>query len=296
MPTYLDNVEEAKNRPDKSILAIRTMCPEKLLVPNVAFPEQVRHLWLDVNFDQSNYCQLEKYLFKTDCNCPKMEGCNLCSWYRKYTNTLCKDLVGFDHLETLTVYDLNLSSNLWTQFAQNSKHLKQISFISNHDLDSGWDEFEFDDERENCLQAIFQIPTLEKISFSCIYLPLFPKGPSNIKYIELDNLRNPDDKQKSYESYKNFCHHTNITTVSVTCEYKFAVFQFEKMTQLQNLNFMGELEDQNDIDSLKRIFDLPNLKTFDFYSHKRDISFCGSLEDKEVIDSFKTNLNSLFTT
>jgi hypothetical protein len=35
-PTYLDDVEEARNRPDKSILAIKTMCPEKLLAADVA--------------------------------------------------------------------------------------------------------------------------------------------------------------------------------------------------------------------------------------------------------------------
>ena len=45
---YYDDVEEARNRPDKSMLAIKTMCPEKLLVYDVAFPEQVKHLWLHI--------------------------------------------------------------------------------------------------------------------------------------------------------------------------------------------------------------------------------------------------------
>jgi hypothetical protein len=49
-PTYLDDVE-ARNRPDKSVLAIKTMCPEKLLASDVAFPEQVKHLWLHLGFD-----------------------------------------------------------------------------------------------------------------------------------------------------------------------------------------------------------------------------------------------------
>ena len=49
-PQYLDTVEDVRNRPDKSILAITNIDDaEKLLCVDVAYPEQVRHLLLNVS-------------------------------------------------------------------------------------------------------------------------------------------------------------------------------------------------------------------------------------------------------
>jgi hypothetical protein len=43
-PTYLETVEQVRNRPDKSILAIKSLRPEKLLAPDVAYSKEVKHL------------------------------------------------------------------------------------------------------------------------------------------------------------------------------------------------------------------------------------------------------------
>lgn len=277
-PAYLDNVEEARNRPDKSTLAIRTMCPEKLLTPDVAFPEQVKHLWLNVRLDGGDYCDLEKYLYQKDCNCPKMEGCNLCSWNKKYTNTLCKDLVHFTQLETLEVNDLNLRSDLWIEFAHNSKCLKEIEFTSYCYNDEPYDEFCFDgefddsgDHKEKALEAILKIPTLKKASFSNLELPFFPKGPSNIEhleiYVEPYILGTHQILEKKYD-YFNFSSHTNLKSAEITqgilAPLPLHSLQLEKLVNLEKLIFGGYFEGKKDIYSLKDI--LSNLtKIKDLY-------------------------------
>lgn len=271
MPNYLDDVEEARNRPDKSVLAIRTMHPEKLLVPDVAFPHLVKHLWLDVRFDRSNYCQLEK-LYQKDCSCPKMEGCNLCSWNLKYNNILCKDFINFNQLETLVVCDLNLRSDLWIRFAQNSKCLREIVFTSNCGASDTFDEFCFDgefddsgDHKEKALEAILKIPTLKKASFLRLELPFFPKGPSNIDHLELyvePYTVGCGDKVK-YD-YTNFSSHINFKSLDVSqgedSPLPFYSLQFEKLINLEELVFHGCFEDKKDIDSLKKVLNLPKLK------------------------------------
>ena len=242
-PIYYDDVEEARNRPDKSMLAIKTMCPEKLLASDVAFPEQVKHLWLYLSFDYSDFSEMEKYLYKKDCDCPQFDGtCNKCSWTYKYTDNLCKDLVNFNHLETLILYDVNLSSELWSQFAQNSTCLKEIYFISNCDPGDNFDGFNFDTEEGLLkLETIVQIPTLEKVKFSNLKLHYFPKGPSNLKHVELDKLRcdyyYDYSKQPLRESFhNNFSTHTQLTFIYVDVDpyqLEFSVLQLEKLKQLE---------------------------------------------------------------
>lgn len=272
-PTYLDDVEEARNRPDKSVLAIRTMCPEKLLVADVAFPEQVKHLWLNVRFDGDDYCDMGKYLYQTDCKCPNIEGCNFCSWEKKYTNTLCKDLVNFNQLETLTVTDLNLSSDLWTQFAQKSKCLREIVFTSGNSAGLSYDCFCFDgdfddsgDHKEKGLEAVLKIPTLKKASFLRLELPFFPKGPSAIDDLELyvEPYSYGSEAEATKYDYTNFSSHTNLKFLDISqgrCEpISFYPLQIEKLINLETLVFRGYFKGKKDIDSLKKILNLPKIK------------------------------------
>ena len=270
-PTYLDDVEEARNRPDKSVLAIQTMCPEKLLVANVAFPEQVKHLWLNVRFDTSDFDLMFKYLMNVDCKCNAIDApnCNKCSWYRKSkVNTICKDLVNFNQLETLTVTDLNLSSDLWTQFAQNSKCLREIEFTSDNCAAQPDDEFYFDDSsdhKEKGLEAILKIPTLKKASFLRLRLPFFPKGPSAIEHLELyvepyiGCVDMPDEKY----DYTNFSSHTNLKSIDISqgknAPLSLHSLQLEKLINLEKLFFDGYFKGKEDIDSLKKVLDLPKI-------------------------------------
>ena len=254
-PTYLDDVEEARNRPDKSVLAIRTMCPGKLLASDVAFPEQVQHLWIDTD-------EIFSYL-KADCDCRIMDACT-------------KNLVNFTQLHTLKLQDVNLSSDLLTQFAQNSKNLTKIEFES-HKTDET-DDFEFDGEynlktrtmgpsKKEGLEAIFKIPTLKKIIFSHLHLSFFPKGPSNLSHIELNWVKTSSDDDEELqlihdEYFANFSTHTNLTSVDITRRYnspfKFSTLRLYKLKQLEELMYLGEFYSE-DLKSLKLVFNL-NLK------------------------------------
>ena len=304
MPDYLDDVEEAKNRTDKSILAIRTMCPEKLLIPDVAFPNLVKHLLLDVRFDSDDYCDMEKYLFRKDCNCPKI-GCNLCDWSKKYTNTLCKDLVNFDQLETLIVEDLNLRSDLWTQFAQNSKYLREIEFTSGCSAGQPYDYFCFDgefddsgDHKEKALEAILKIPTLKKASFLRLELPFFPKGPSNIDHLELyvEPYVVGGINYEKYD-YTNFASHTNLKSLDI-CQGEIAPLPFyslnlEKLVNLEEIIFNGYFEDDRDINSLKNVLNLPKLKgLFVILKQKRfNIELLLTMENSENYINLQRTIN-----
>lgn len=308
-PTYLDDVEEARNRPDKSVLAIRTMCPEKLLVADVAFPEQVKHLWLDLRFDNCDYNAMEKYLYQKDCECPYM-SCNFCSWEKKYTNMLCKDLVNFNHLETLTVTDLNLSSDLWTQFAQNSKCLREIEFTSANSASLSHDCFCFDgefdhsdDHKEKGLEAVLKIPTLKKASFLRLELPFFPKGPSAIDHLELDVEPYSYVGDTTKYDYTNFSSHTNLKSLEVFqgrgAPLSFYPLQLEKLINLEELVFYGYYDCKKDIDSLKEVLNLPKIKDLVIFLRKstntmRDIVVIGvTLEKEKWI--FETDINGQTT-
>ena len=274
-------IESVKNRPDKTILKISSMHPEKFLVPEVSHPEQVKHLTLDLGiFDIcDDYQEVEKYLHKVDCDCVYLAHCNKCSWNIKYTDTLCKDLVNFTQLETAEFTDVNLSDNLWVEFAQNSKCLKKIEFNSCGDLDSGLDLFFFNggnprshslEPKNKALDAIVKIPTLETIKFSCLELRYFPPGPSNLKHIELDSIKielldnhkeYKTELAKCYESYaSNLCTHTNITSLYICFQFpiKFSTFQLHKFEHLKELSYIGDKNlDDDDCEDLKAILKLP---------------------------------------
>jgi hypothetical protein len=245
------------------------MCPEKLLVADVAFPDQVKHLWLNMRFDNCDYNAMEKHLYQKDCECPYM-SCNFCSWEKKYTNMLCKDLVNFNHLETLTVTDLNLSSDLWTQFAQNSKCLREIVFTSANSASLSHDCFCFDgdfddsdDHKEKGLEAVLKIPTLKKASFLRLELPFFPKGPSAIDHLELYVEPYSYVGDEKYD-YTNFSSHTNLKTLDISqgrgAPLSFYPLQIEKLINLEELVFRGYYECKKDIDSLKEVLNLPKIK------------------------------------
>lgn len=299
-PIYYDDVEEARNRPDKSMLAIKTMCPEKLLASDVAFPEQVNHLWLHLSYDYCDFSEMEKYLYKQDCDCPQFDGlCNKCSWYRKYTDTLCKELVNFNHLETLILYDVNLSSELWSQFAKNSTCLKEIIFSSNISRNCGDDRFNFDEKDIKGLEDVLKIQTLEKVKFYNLILPFFPKGPSNLKHIELSHLRcdynyNYSKQQLRESFYNNFSTHTQLTFIDVDVDLEFSVLQLEKLKKLEYIEFYGNLKNQDDIISIKAVLNLPNLKKLslgvDYVSFDSDW-----LQDKNKMKQYKEKLDHLYT-
>jgi hypothetical protein len=278
-PQYLDTVEDVRNRQDKSILAITNVDHADKLLCAEPSPEQVRHLWLYI-------CCSDKY-----------------DWYEQNQNK-CKDLVNFTNLETLVMYDVNLSSDLWIQFAHNSTRLREIVFRSNEDKDSSNDYFDFDTNKEG-IAALFKIPTLEKVVFQDMIIQHFPKGPSNIKHITFDSndFVNRGELESMYQSLRdNFSTHTNITSVTVIQggytwkedPFKISYLRLDQMEQLENIKFHGRLVDQGDITSFMGILSLLKLKHLDVFIENctECLRFEGTLDETEKVNSFKSELEN----
>jgi hypothetical protein len=249
--TYLtiNDVDSVRNRKNKSVLTIHSKFPECFLAPDVAHPNEVKHLTIILGFQNDD---------------------DVYKWHGKYTDTLCSDIVNFHNLETLVAQDLNLSNELWIKFAQNSKHLREIKFWGQNGHE--YDDFDFH-EREKALDVLFKISTLERVCIEGIYLPYFPPGPSNIKHLELDCLDEyednyTDDLREQVKSYStNFSTHTNIKSLvlGMWCQkpYDLKDLKLEKMIQLEDLELKRFLNIT--IDHIKLILALlPNLKKLEF--------------------------------
>jgi hypothetical protein len=264
----LSHVESIKNRENRSALLFHSMFPEIFLSAEVAHPDEVKILGLDVGFDNmsGSKCGL----------CNSMKDCeNCCYWDSKYNETLCSSLTKFHNLEILIAVDLDLTTELWIEFAKNCKCLKEIYFYS------VWIEtdcFFFQGGKEKALDSLFQIPTLEKVFIGYrICLPYIPPGPSNIKHLELNRIEVDNDNRNGEEEIsneiysKNLHTHQNIKTLVLIQgrynPFKLEDIQLSKMENLEELIF--EFED--DIEPSKIL--PPNLKKicFGYYTDKEKL-------------------------
>jgi len=284
---YLEDVESVKNREDKKVLAIRTLYPEELLVESVANPEEVKYLNIYLSYDSCFN------IFRFDCK--KLKYCENCKWHNeKYNDRLCKDIVNFKNLERLVLYDINLRDDLWYELGKNSNCLKEIylrSFLKSN--------FNFEGKKEG-LQSIFEIKTLEKVELSNICLSVFPKGPSNIKYIKMECIYSYMDG-----SYNNFHTHQNLETVivkgtipiindniNIFRPFNFSTLRLEKLEKLEELEYEGKLDGENGLKSLRALLRLPKLKKLKLYfKNFNSLNFEGNLtDDKNNLKSFTENL------
>jgi hypothetical protein len=299
---FLYDVESVKNRPDKTVLAIQSQCPDLLLAPEVASPKLVKHLELDLGLDyiKETY-DSDLYRYRREgvlCNCKCDENkCEKCDWYNclyeVYTDTLCKDLVNFTNLTTFIVTDVKLSTELWIQFAKNSTCLERLTFESKMEVFKGeYDDIRlgayFDEQppKNAALDAIVKIPTLKHLSFDCVNMRYFPPGPSNIEslYLDVIDIEKYDhffDKYRYSENVPEFkspwndlgfsssfdlSGHQNLKDVKI--EYigciKFSDLHLEKLKNLESL-YIREcfIKDEEDEKSLKAILKLPNLKKYE---------------------------------
>jgi len=265
----LDDLDAVKNRKDRSVLTICSMHPERFLSADVAHPNEVKHLTIILGFenDEEFYYSrsVDKQLDK--------------SWFYKYTDSLCSDIINFHNLETLVAEDLKLSTDLWIKFANNSKHLKEIRFSGTYNHGEICDDFEFD-KKEEALDALFKIPTLEKVYMNLIDLPYFPPGPSNIKQLELDHvvcedcrmsesyLKTPENEinSKNIKAIyrQNLPTHTNIKSLvlrySKATPYGLKDLKLDQMFELEELIlYCWEID-------IEPILLLPKLKKFKYYT------------------------------
>lgn len=288
----LDDLDSVKNREDRSTLIIHSLFPERFLSEEIAHPDEVKHLAIYLSFDSNE---------GSSCGCKRnRQGSNICkdcfTWDSKYNNTLCSGLTKFHNLETLCAVDLDLSCDLWIEFARNCTCLKEIHFDSSKGACSNDSDIFWWDEKEAALDALFQIPTLEKVCISNITLPYFPPGPSNIKHLKLKRVQldYDEDNKESNEIYsKNLHTHTNLKTLILVkgndIPFNILDLQFDKMPQLEELFLAFE-----DVVEEKIVRLLPNLKKFHSNFDINDIAHICSLnsniEEIGVNTSFKDQL------
>jgi hypothetical protein len=209
-----------------------------------------------------------------------------------YTDTLCKDLLGFTNIETFVACDVKLSTDLWIQFAQNVRCLKKLTFKSSERVVAGYaDELRFgasyiDNKppKNAALDAIVKIPTLKHLSFDNVNMRYFPPGPSSIeslylnvvdveKYAHFEKFIYNRDNETEFTSHwdnlgfsRSFdlSGHQNLKDVTVDLLYyiKFSDLHLEKLKNLKLFSVHeGLIEDDKDEISLQAILKLPSLKT-----------------------------------
>jgi hypothetical protein len=241
----LDDVNAVKNRKDRSILKICSMHPEQFLIPDVSHPHEVKQLIIILGFSNNENLHYSEFQDKHLNE----------SWFKKYDDKLCSDIIKFHNLETLIAEDLNLSEDLWLEFSNNSKHLKEIRFSS---FNSKFGDFDFY-KKNKALDALFKISTLEKVSIEYVYLPYFPPGPSNIKHLKLRIVVDEYNSKKIINSYsKNLSTHININDLLLDKSSEIYNLTELKLEKLQNLEKLSLLSwNVKDIESIEQ---LPNLK------------------------------------
>ena len=258
------DVEKVKNRDNKSELSIFSLHPELFLAADVAYPDQVKYLTLNLYFDDYDL-NLRTQIFDHYAKCTKDVYGTKCSpeWPLFLDEDICSYIVNFHNVQVLKAKDLNLSTKIWLEFIKNSKNLKEIIFSSNGCGD--YDNFMFEDKIE-VLETLFKIPTLEKVKIEWMQLYYFPSGPSNIKHLELDAVmaENEDLRKLHSDSWKtNFSTHTNITSLYLKhrkpTPYHLKDLRFDKMVQLEKI----VLENWNN-EYIEPVLMLPNLKRFEF--------------------------------
>lgn len=93
--------------------------------------------------------------------------------------------------------------NVWKEWAHRCTQLREIEFRNSLN-----NPFEFD---EQTLETIFKIPTLQTVNINSSTIPFFPRGPSNIRELNIMHVKHDSGYKFDIESYsKNFCTHTNL--------------------------------------------------------------------------------------
>jgi hypothetical protein len=260
----LNDLDSVKNREDKSTLIVYSLFPERFLSEEIAHPDEVRRLAIYLGFESNE---------GSSCGCKRNSSyvqykddiCKHCfTWDSKYNDTLCTELTKFHNLETLVAVDLDLSNDLWIEFARNCTCLRELYISSSEQFNCY-----FQENKETALDALFQIPTLEKVCISDIVLPYLPLGPSNIKHLELKRVQidYDEDNKVSNEVYsKNLHTHTNLKTLMLVkgndIPFNILDLQFDKMPQLEEL-FLAFGDDVEGDDVREKLASLlPNLKKF----------------------------------
>lgn len=98
--------------------------------------------------------------------------------------------------------------------------------------------------------------------------------------------------------FSNFCTHTNLISVIVEPRgdypFQFSTLRLEELKQLENLNFDGCLDTEEDFESLKAILDLPKLTNLTVGIGSKVENFTYNKEtDYEKLDFLKEQVDLL---
>ena len=226
---YSEDPEVIRNRKDKSVLILTDrgfQPPIKSLHPDVSFPEQVKCL--------SIYCEESSDIFN-----------------------LFKNLALFHNLQYFYAQGVSMEMKYWIEFAQNSKCLKEL-YLQEDSVQYFEDCcFKFTEE---ALEALFKIPTLEKVTMHALRTPFFPKGPSNIKSLEINDYWKVYDEEyynQFYESIaQNLCTHTNLKKLYVNIyDKEMMILVTEKCLKLKKLIY-----ESVDIELFEKLLKMPKIK------------------------------------
>jgi hypothetical protein len=146
----------------------------------------------------------------------------------------------------------------WIEFAQNSKCLKEL-YLQESSVQYFEDCcFKFTEE---ALEALLKIPTLEKFTMHALRAPFFPKGPSNIKELEINDYWKVYDEEyynQFYESIaQNLCTHTNLEKLDVNIyDKEMMILVTENCLSLKELIY----DEPVDIELLEKLLKMPQLE------------------------------------
>lgn len=237
-----NNPELVRTRPDKSQLILYLddifSPPDQhciLLNDDIAYPNEVKHLKI--------YCDENTYANKNN-------------GYPNPPYKMFRNLINFHNLTSLHLCEVSLDTRFWIEFAHNSKCLKELHLEGRHECD---DYFNFSEE---ALEALLKIPTLEKVKMVMLKTDFFPKGPSNIKELNvncwLNDIDGYDSSNAFNESFANSLGtHTNLEKLNMNLNTTKEALKLviENCKKLQYVNSVDV-----DIDTLINLLKLPNMK------------------------------------
>jgi hypothetical protein len=247
---YSEDPEVIRNRKNKSVLII-TDCkeyqvPSKSLHPDVSFPEQVKCLSIYCEGDTGEY------------SCPDVPI------------DVFNNLVLFHNLQYLCVQGVYIEMKYWIEFARNSKFLKELYLEEN--VNTGHDFFKFNEET---LEILLKISTLEKVTLKTLKINFFPKGPSNIKELNINKYwKRYEGHDQFYENItQNLCTHTNLEILTlINCDLKEMMIKVtDNCIKLKELNW----ESTVDMDLFEKLLKMPKLEYIQISSLNldRDLNF-----------------------
>ncbi|MGL5961825.1 MAG: hypothetical protein ACRCZ0_07715 [Cetobacterium sp.] len=237
-----NNPELVRTRLDKSKLILYLddifSPPDQhciLLNDDIAYPNEVKNLKI--------YCDENTYANKNngDPNPP----------YKMFIN-----LINFHNLTSLHLCEVSLEMKYWIEFAHNSKYLKELHLEGRHECD---DYFNFSEE---ALKALLKIPTLEKVKMVMLKTDFFPKGPSNIKELDvncwLNDIDGYDLSDNFNESFtNNLGTHTNLEKLNINLNTTKETLKLV-IENCKNLQYVNSID--VDINTLINLLKLPNMK------------------------------------